>query len=200
MIMISDDNSCTVSYSSFSFDGVGGSFTASADESQDSLNFEEDECVARLEPTKTTTTATKSSTRRKVKFSESIQSYSVPPCTEFTANEISQCWNTPQDAARISAHNRLLVESAWKGQVIDEIKDSLRGLEKQLGGNKPSRRYQESVVIVMETQDEFWFEEDDFKSSEIISSLYRTISRESAAEAELTGLRDAAEARKLVGG
>jgi hypothetical protein len=183
MIFLADDNSCTLGYS---FLDVGSESGPDGGASQGSLNFK-DECIDRVVLSKS---------EPRVQFSGSLKVQSVPHSSEFTQQEISQCWITPQDVARINAENRGLVEKASKGELIDEENDSLRGLEKQLRGNKPSRRYQESVVVVMESQDEFWFEEDDFESCKMISSLYWTISRESAADAASIGLQDAKEARK----
>lgn len=137
--------------------------------------------------------AASSTKKRRVRFSEKTTSQPLP---HFTEEERTQRWNMPEDTARIHAHNRMLVCRARRGIAIDENVDTLRGLEKQLRGNKPSRRYQESVVVVMETQDEFWDEENDAEGQELIASLYTTISRESAAEAVLTGIRDEIEAKQ----
>lgn len=132
-----------------------------------------------------------SDTHRRVHFSGRNTIHPVPRLSTFSLDERRRCWITADDMCRIHSNNRMLVAKTLKGETIDIDKDSIRGLENQLRGNKPSRRHQESIVVVLETQDEFWEDEDGHDElSETIFLLYRPISEESASEAASIGLQD----------
>lgn len=137
-----------------------------------------------------------SSTRkRRVRFVENAETYEIPHFSTYTPSEKSRCWNNTEDFARIHARNHRLVAKALKGETIDQDKDTLRGLENFLKGSKASRRYQEFVVVVLETQDELWYEEDYFEElSQTIAALGGAISHESALEAARIGRQDEEDA------
>ncbi len=135
---------------------------------------------------------------RRVRFSDDVTVHDLPHYSTFTPSELRCCWNTAEDMFRIHFSNRMLVAQAMKGEMLDEDQDSLRGLEHQLRGNESSRRHQESVVVVLETQEEFWDEADGVEElCETMFLLYGTISQESAAEAALIGQNDAREAKRV---
>jgi len=183
--LLAEDKGCTVGQHFLEAGAV-----PTTDDSETTLRINADQFFGFPDTTKLSPVTRK----RRVRFSTTVGYEAVPHYTEFTPTEIEQCWNTPEDISSIHAKNRALVTHALRGGKIDEKMDTLRGLEKQLRGNKPSRRFQESLVVVLETQEEFWCDEETDEGSELIRSLYGTISRESAAEALLVGLCDEREA------
>ena len=136
-----------------------------------------------------------STRRRRVRFVEDTVTHEIPHCSTYSPSEKYRCWNNAEDFARIHASNHKLVAMALQGEAIDNENETLRGLENLLKGSKGSRRYQEFVVVVLETQDELWYEEDCFEElSQTILSLGWTISNESALEASRIGQQDKEDA------
>ena len=113
-----------------------------------------------------------SARQRRVRFLDDTVTHKIPHCSTYSPSEKYLCWNNAEDFARIHARNHKLVAKALKGETIDNENETLRGLENLLKGSKGSRRYQEFVVVVLEAQDEFWYEEDCFEElSQTILSL-----------------------------
>ena len=208
IILLSDDASsccCSVHESASSpYLDVESSPATKNELSQDNIDYDDDEPSCRTEEDCTESDVSDlesfKSTSRRVHFASTLRHVRpVPHFSELTPEERRLCWNTQEDAVRILRENRALVEKVGRGISIDEEMESLRGLEKQLRGNRPSHRYQETMVVVLEAQHEFGYddceeEEDRAELEEMIASLYQTISEESALEACSVGQRDWADA------
>ena len=127
----------------------------------------------------------------RVSFLDDVVTHEIPHFSTYTPSEKHRCWNNAEDFARIHVSNHKLVAKVLKGETIDQESETLRGLENLLRGSKTSRRHQEFVVIVLETQDELLYEEDYFEElTQTIFLLGGTISHESAMEAARVGQRD----------
>lgn len=136
-----------------------------------------------------------STRQRRVRFLEDTLTHEIPHFSTYTPSEKHRCWNNAEDFARIHASNHKLVATALKGEPLDEKSETLRGLENILKGSKSSRRYQEFVVVVLETQDELGYDDDCFEELTLtIVSLGWMISHESAMEAARIGHQDEVDA------
>lgn len=134
--------------------------------------------------------------RRRIIFSDDHTVHQIPNRREMTSEEKSKCWYSPEETDKMQACNSQLVTRALAGESIDRRLHSLRGLEKQLRGNKSSPRFQEALTVVLETQDEFWCDQDTNGAWDLIASLYQTISRESASDAHLKARKDEKSAKR----
>lgn len=140
-------------------------------------------------------TGTSATRTTRVRFLEDIVTHKIPHFSTYTQSEKHSCWNNADDFAMIHASNHKLVAKVLNGETIDKDSDTLRGLENFFKGSKASRRYQEFVVVVLETQDELWYEEDCFEElTQTIFSLCWSISHESALEAARVGRQDEEDA------